>query len=773
MSKKDAKEANAAEIHIVKLSQIEPNPSNPRKSFPEESLKELAESIKLSDGVQQPILLRPNGKKSGRIYMIVYGERRFRASKLAGRKDIRAEIREMNDIEAAEAAFIENMHREDINPMHEAAAMVQLMELKGCSPEELAVRFGKSLGYVRMRLKLNSLTEEFKGMVLAESIKLSVAMAIASYPADIQDKIYQEHFAENCSKMSWDRLRESEIQQRINGEYTQRLDCYCFDKEACASCPYNTKSSELNLGDQKEGECLNGECLSKRNTDYLVETAVNMLKESDAVGICQLKYSMSDEDAVKRLTMMGHEMPALDTIPIPDPNENDEEGDDSYDDDCEEYEDDVDDGCQDGEAEEESGASEDDADASNEEDAGPKMTWAQKRYAYVMGLIESGEAQKYVVVGRNEVYMACHMLSHNESMSSAPVQTLEKKDVRNLELSSIHINEDVLKLLETAVTEALGYDGIIDSTVSKKFANMNLDEGTTHYVVFNPNQIKSATDNVGTFDINNPDIRFRASEPLNDADIGKPFNEVRQKIPYSGVTPPAAITEKREFETEAKNLADFLEKYRRVKAADGMFVNLRSLERPRPVAGEPQAPTLLERAKHLIGKENNKGEIHRELDYAKLAWVYNIPETLHTAQAVFLNEWGSRKVRAYVKNYDGTLHIVLVNQKGETLGHLITQFPQKQNERHAYLRDARLFWFTPNTSPNYSAQQAHPSSFKQGRTSNLENRVSSSDEGAESQGKFSVRSDNQKQATAASRVACLRRYSPRKYSRPTERLPRR
>lgn len=272
-------------------------------------------------------------------------------------------------------------------------------------------------------------------------------------------------------------------------------------------------------------------------------------------------------------------------------------------------------------------------------------------------------------------------------------------------------------------------------------------------------------------------IRFRAVESLNDADVGKTFNEVRQKIPYSGANPPATITGTRNFETEAQNVANFLERYRRVKAADGLFVNLRSLERPRPVKGEQQSPTLLERAKHLIGKENIKGEIHRELDYAKLAWVYNIPETLHSAQAVFLNEWGSRKVRAYVKNYGGNLHIVLVNQKGETLGHLITQFPQKQNERHAHLRDARLSWFTPNASPNYSARQAHPSSFEQGRTSNLENRKSSSDEGAESQGKnkrsafeilpeakdpkgrkgeasaqFSVRSDSQKRATQLAAV---------------------
>ena len=251
---------------------------------------------------------------------------------------------------------------------------------------------------------------------------------------------------------------------------------------------------------------------------------------------------------------------------------------------------------------------------------------------------------------------------------------------------------------------------------------------STDYVVRDSTQIKSV-DNVGTFRADNPDIRWKITED----DIGKPFNEVRKKIPYSGDNPVSAITEKRDFEAEARKVEAFLRKRHQITAVDGMNVNLRSLERPHRVNGEQQPPTLLERARHLIGKENNKGEIHRELDYEKLAWVYKIPETLRTAQAVFLNEWGSHKMRAYVKNYEGTLHIVLVNQKGETLGHLITQFPQKQNERHAYLRDARL-WFIPTTLPNYSAQQAHPSSFNQGRTSNLENHISSSFNSSESQG---------------------------------------
>lgn len=261
------------------------------------------------------------------------------------------------------------------------------------------------------------------------------------------------------------------------------------------------------------------------------------------------------------------------------------------------------------------------------------------------------------------------------------------------------------------------------------------DEAGISIAVFNPNQIKSATDNVGTFRADNPDIRWSV-KGLTQNDINKTFDETRRKIPYSGAKPPVIISdgEKRNYGEEINKVEKFLETYHRVKAADGFNVNIRSLERPPSINGKKQMPTLLERARHLISIEDNKGNVHNQLDYEKLSWVYKIPETVHTAQAVYLREWGSLKVRAYVKNYEGSLHIVLVNQKGEAYGHLITQFPKKQNERHAHLQDARLVWYTPNTLPIDSSQQAQFPKVKQGNISNFGNRKSFSFNPSESQG---------------------------------------
>lgn len=123
----------------VKLSDIRKNPYQPRVEFDSEKLEELADSIG-THGVLQPIILR----KSVKGYDIVVGERRFRASKIAGRETIPAIVKELSDNDMMELAIIENLQREDLNPLEEAMSYRQLMEKRSLTQAEVAERLGKS-----------------------------------------------------------------------------------------------------------------------------------------------------------------------------------------------------------------------------------------------------------------------------------------------------------------------------------------------------------------------------------------------------------------------------------------------------------------------------------------------------------------------------------------------------------------------------------------------------------------------------------------------------
>ena len=138
----------------VMLSQIEPNRDQPRKDFDEQALNELAESIR-EHGLLQPILVR--SKPSGG-YEIIAGERRWRASRIAGLRTVPVVIKEMDEKEAAEVALIENLQREDLNPVEEAMGYRSLMVSYGLTQEQVSERMGKSRSAVANALRLLDLT---------------------------------------------------------------------------------------------------------------------------------------------------------------------------------------------------------------------------------------------------------------------------------------------------------------------------------------------------------------------------------------------------------------------------------------------------------------------------------------------------------------------------------------------------------------------------------------------------------------------------------------
>ena len=173
---------DSKDVTEINLDDIRTNPYQPRKNFDIESLNELADSIK-EYGIIQPIIV----KKSIKGYELVAGERRTKAAKLAGLTKIPAIIKDFNDDEMMEIALLENIQREDLNPIEEAISIDNIIKLRGYTQEEFAKKFGKSRTYITNILGLLRLPEEVKKLV--ENNKLSMSHARVLSKLDNDEKI--------------------------------------------------------------------------------------------------------------------------------------------------------------------------------------------------------------------------------------------------------------------------------------------------------------------------------------------------------------------------------------------------------------------------------------------------------------------------------------------------------------------------------------------------------------------------------------------------------
>lgn len=162
------------EIVDLNINDLRNNPYQPRKSFDEKPLNELAESIK-EHGVIQPIIV----KKSIKGYEIIAGERRVRASLIAGNNTIPAIIREFNDAQMMEIALLENLQREDLNPIEEAIAYQNIMEARSLSHEDLAKKIGKSRSYVTNMVGILNLPPSIRDLVIAKKIPATHARTLS------------------------------------------------------------------------------------------------------------------------------------------------------------------------------------------------------------------------------------------------------------------------------------------------------------------------------------------------------------------------------------------------------------------------------------------------------------------------------------------------------------------------------------------------------------------------------------------------------------------
>ena len=196
------------EITMVKINELRSNPYQPRKNFDQEALEELANSIK-EHGVFQPIIV----KKSIKGYEIIAGERRVKASTIAGLEEIPAIIRDFNDTQMMEIALLENLQRENLSAIEEATAYKKLQETLNLTQEELSKRLGKSRSHITNMLGLLTLPEDIQEEVNNKSISMGHARVLSK----LDDINQQEKFAKKIVEegMSVRKLEELSQEQNV------------------------------------------------------------------------------------------------------------------------------------------------------------------------------------------------------------------------------------------------------------------------------------------------------------------------------------------------------------------------------------------------------------------------------------------------------------------------------------------------------------------------------------------------------------------------------
>ena len=289
------------------ITTVHPSADNHRKTFNDASLQELAESIR-EVGVLQAIAVRPHTAGG---YEIIYGERRYRASLLAGAKTIKATIyNNITDDEAEDMSLSENLQREQVRPTEEAKAFKRLLEKGRYDMYSLVSRFGRSEKYIYTRLKLNELYQPIGELLDNETITISVAEEISTYEPNIQKDVYEKHLKE-ASRDSWAGYTLKLFKKYFEEYYTTDLEQYKFDKTECKACVHNAANYNLFAEHNGCGHCTNRKCLDTKNAAFVAKETEKLLKSDPKLVIARPYYGGMNETALQKLDKKGHEIKEL------------------------------------------------------------------------------------------------------------------------------------------------------------------------------------------------------------------------------------------------------------------------------------------------------------------------------------------------------------------------------------------------------------------------------------------------------------------------------
>ena len=269
------------QVKTIQLADICPSSLNPRKTFDEESLNELAANIK-ENGLIQPITLRKSAKESGKKYEIVCGERRYRASLIAGLTDIQAIVRtDLDDKQAFAAMIIENLQRKDVDPIEEAAAFSKLFNEKIMKVKEIAKVLGKSSSYVCSRINLANIQPPYVELLREGRLYVNQLLEICKLTKEQQETLFVEKFTpESIERWSRKYVTIEELRAWIDECVMKYLDTARFSLidesfscgKNCDGCPLNTKNKPDEYAESRN-RCMNPSCFNKKSLEYVLREA--------------------------------------------------------------------------------------------------------------------------------------------------------------------------------------------------------------------------------------------------------------------------------------------------------------------------------------------------------------------------------------------------------------------------------------------------------------------------------------------------------------------
>lgn len=297
-----------AELKHINLVDIDVDPNQPRKFFSQSEMDELTESVR-EKGVVQAITVRPNPCK-GKPYMLVCGERRFRASlsvmaAFKSRNTIPASIQDLTDDEALQLQIIENLQRKDVHPMEEAVAFKSLLD-KNKDVHEIAARVGKSDFYVRQRVKLNSLTKQWQDAFYAGKINNVQALTLSTFDSATQDAMFKE--LSSRSVITLDSWIINQYRGELTGAPFDTTDPTLNSKMgACTNCQFNTACASLFPDAANSPKCTKVSCFKSKADASFIKRYEAALADP-AVVLVHTQYGKSNEAIVAKAEKAGHQV---------------------------------------------------------------------------------------------------------------------------------------------------------------------------------------------------------------------------------------------------------------------------------------------------------------------------------------------------------------------------------------------------------------------------------------------------------------------------------
>ncbi len=298
------------EIQNLPIGKIKTDPEQPRKTFDKKHLQQLSESIKLH-GVLQPITVR----KSGRAFVIVMGERRFRASKMANKTTIPCIVRDYENNEILEVQIIENLQRQDVEPTEEAESIAYLSEKY--APAEIAKRLGRTDNFIRQRLKLAGLIDGFKQFVRNGEMTISLGVGVALFSPEEQQMML-ETIGEDFNAHQINRMIKDQTYDLEKASFDVSDKKLVPKAGSCVECPFNA-ANQGNLFGEGKMVCTKSACFEmKKSKSFL--NLIEKSKKENVLLIPEIRQYWADDEnnqlIISQLENNGLKVYLLDDVEI-------------------------------------------------------------------------------------------------------------------------------------------------------------------------------------------------------------------------------------------------------------------------------------------------------------------------------------------------------------------------------------------------------------------------------------------------------------------------